>query len=421
MTQFKSEFLQVITERGFFNQCTNEEGYDAYLYECEKASKPAVAYLGSDPTGDSLHVGHLVPVMMMRWFQKMGHKPLMLVGGATARIGDPSGKDELRPFLSEETIAANVAGLKKSYNKFIRFDNTPTGATMVDNYDWFKDINYLEFLRDTGAYYSVNRMLAMESVKARLDREQHMTFLEFNYQLLQGYDFCELYHAYGCRAQMAGSDQWGNIVSGTELGRRKYNLELFGFTCPIITDSSGKKMGKSEGNAVWINEDKLPAYDYFQYFRNIGDADIGKCLRIFTDLPMDEVKRLEQLKDKEINEAKKILAFQATKLCRGEDAATQAAETARKTFEEGIAGGDLPFVDVSASIINDGIALTEMLVQLGMTASKGEAKRLIAQGGIKVNDVPVSGDNVMLTSGDIKDGQIKLSAGKKKHGLVKVG
>lgn len=419
MTQFKSEFLRILTERGFFNQCTNEQGFDDYLYECEKSGKPAVGYLGSDPTADSLHVGHLVPVMMMRWFQKLGHKPLMLVGGATARIGDPSGKDKLRPFMTPETIAHNIAGLKNSYAKFIRFDDTPSGAAIVDNYEWFKDINYLEFLRDVGTYYSVNRMLAMESVKARLDREQQMTFLEFNYQLLQGYDFCELYQKYGCRAQIAGSDQWGNITSGTELGRRKYDVELFGFTSPILTDSSGKKMGKSEGNAVWINDDKLPSYDYYQYFRNVGDADVGKCLRIYTDLPMDEVRRLENLQGVEINEAKKVLAFEATKLCRGEDAAQAAAETARKTFEERRAGDDLPGIDVSESELAEGIQVTEALVRLGLTASKGEAKRLMAQGGVRVNDVVVIEENPVLLKRDLKDGQIKISAGKKKHGLVK--
>lgn len=414
MTQFKSEFLRILTERGFYNQCTNEEGFDAYLYECEKTGKPAVGYLGSDPTADSLHVGHLVPVMMMRWFQKLGNRPIMLVGGATSRIGDPSGKDKLRPFMTPETIARNIAGLKSSYAKFIRFDDTENGAIVADNYDWFKDVNYLDFLRDVGTYYSVNRMLTMESVKTRLEREQQMTFLEFNYQLLQGYDFCQLYEKYGCRAQIAGSDQWGNITSGTELGRRKYDVELFGFTSPILTDSSGKKMGKSEGNAVWINEEKLSSYDYYQYFRNIGDAEVGKCLRIYTDLPMDEVRRLESLKDKEINEAKKILAFEATKLCRGEQAAAAAAETARKTFEEGAAGGDLPVIAFA-----ENLPLTEALVQLKLTASKGEAKRLIAQNGVKINDTAALGENIVLTAADLKDGQIKLSVGKKKHGLVK--
>ena len=261
MSQFKSEFFNLMVERGFYNQCTNETGFDTYLYECEKSGKPAVGYLGSDPTGDSLHVGHIVPLMMMRWFQKCGHKPLTLVGGATARIGDPSGKDKLRPFLDEATLQHNIEGLKKSFGKFLKFGDGANDAVMVDNWDWFKNVNYLEFLRDIGTCYSVNRMLTMESVKSRLDREQPMSFLEFNYMLLQGYDFTVLYNKYGCRVQIAGSDQWGNITSGTELGRRKYDVELFGFTSPIITDSNGKKMGKSEGNAVWINEEKLPSYN----------------------------------------------------------------------------------------------------------------------------------------------------------------
>ncbi|MCQ2914099.1 MAG: tyrosine--tRNA ligase [Alphaproteobacteria bacterium] len=409
---FKSTLLNILVERGFYNQCTNEQGFDDYLYDCEKSGKPAVAYCGSDPTGDSLHIGHIVPFMMLRWFQKCGNKPILLVGGATSRIGDPSGKDKLRPFLDEATIKHNIEGLKKSYSKFLRFDDSETSAMIVDNYDWFKNMNYLDFLRDIGTYYSVNRMLAMDSVKSRLDREQQMTFLEFNYMLLQGYDFCELYQKYGCRAQIAGSDQWGNITSGTELGRRRYDVELFGFTSPIITDSSGKKMGKSEGNAVWINDEKLPAYDYYQYFRNVGDADVGKCLRIFTELPMDEVKRLEALKDKEINEAKKVLAFEATKLCRGEEQALAAQQTAVATFEQGNAGGDLPTINAQE------IALTEALFQLKLVASKGDAKRMIAQNAVKINDVVVSDTNLQLNASSAVDGKIKLSVGKKKHGLV---
>ncbi len=417
MSTFKSQFFNIMVERGFYNQCTNEQGFDDYLYECEKSGKPAVGYLGSDPTGDSLHVGHIVPLMMMRWFQKCGHKPLTLVGGATARIGDPSGKDKLRPFLSEETLAENIKGLKKSFSKFLNFGNNANDAVMVDNWDWFKNINYLAFLRDIGTYYSVNRMLTMESVKSRLEREQPMSFLEFNYQLLQGYDFCELYQQYGCRAQIAGSDQWGNITSGTELGRRKYDVELFGFTSPIITDSNGKKMGKSEGNAVWINEEKLSSYDYYQYFRNIGDAEVGKCLRIYTDLPMEEVRRLEALKDQEINEAKKILAFEATKICRGEAEALAAQETAVKTFEQGMAGGDLPSIEVSQI---DGLSIIDAFLQLGFVESKGEARRLIKQSGLKLNDKVISDENYKLSAADLIDGQAKLSQGKKKHGLVKV-
>ena len=414
MTSFKSEFLNIMVERGFYNQCTTEQGFDEYLLECEKKGVPAVGYLGSDPTGDSLHIGHIVPLMMMRWFQKCGHKPLTLVGGATARIGDPSGKDKLRPFLDEETLSKNIQGLKKSFMKFLKFGDGKNDAIMVDNYDWFKNINYLEFLRDIGTCYSVNRMLTMDSVKTRLEREQPMSFLEFNYMLLQGYDFCVLMQKYGCRAQIAGSDQWGNIVSGTELGRRRYDTELFGFTSPILTDSSGKKMGKSEGNAVWINEEKLPAYDYYQYFRNVGDADVGKCLRIFTDLPIDEIKRLEALQDKEINEAKKILAFEATKICRGEQEATSAMETAIKTFETGSIGGDLPTINAS----KDGIGVLDAFVNLGFVASKGEARRLIKQSGLKLNDKVITNENYIITEKDIENGNIKLSQGKKKHGLL---
>ena len=415
MSTFKSEFMNIMLERGFYNQCTNEEGLDAYLYECEKAGKPAIGYLGSDPTGDSLHVGHIVPLMMLRWFQKCGHKPLALVGGATARIGDPSGKDKLRPFLSEETLAQNNIGLKKSFSKFLKFGDGPTDALMVDNWDWFKDMNYLAFLRDIGTYYSVNRMLTMDSVKSRLEREQPMSFLEFNYMLLQGYDFCELYQKYGCRAQIAGADQWGNITSGTELARRRHNVELFGFTSPIITDSNGKKMGKSEGNAVWINEDKLPSYDYYQYFRNIGDSEVKMCLSIYTDLPMSEVNRLAALQDKEINEAKKILAFEATKICRGEQAAVDAQETAVKTFEQGTAGGDLPSIDCT-----NGTGILDAFLSLGFVTSKGEARRLIKQAGLKLNDNVITDENYKLTANDLIDGKIKLSQGKKKHGLVKI-
>lgn len=413
MNKFKSEFMNIMYERGFYNQCTNETGFDEYLYECEKNGKPAIGYLGSDPTGDSLHVGHIVPLMMLRWFQKCGHKPITLVGGATARIGDPSGKDKLRPFLSEETLASNNLGLKKSFSKFLKFGEGATDAIMVDNWDWFKDINYLGFLRDVGTYYSVNRMLTMDSVKSRLEREQPMSFLEFNYMLLQGYDFCELFLIYGCRAQIAGADQWGNITSGTELGRRRHNVELFGFTSPIITDSNGKKMGKSEGNAVWINEEKLSSYDYYQYFRNIGDSEVKMCLSIYTDLPMDEVNRLSALQDKEINEAKKILAFEATKICRGEAEALLAQETAIKTFEQGTAAENLPTIECT-----DNISILDAFLQLGFVCSKGEARRLIKQSGLKLNDKVIADENYKLSNSDIIEGKIKLSQGKKKHGLV---
>ncbi len=417
MSKFKSEFFNIMVERGFYNQCTNEVGFDEYIAECEQKGIPAVGYYGSDPTGDSLHVGHIVPIMMLKHFQNLGHKPIMLVGGATARIGDPSGKDKLRPFLSEELIKHNIEGLKTSYKKFLKFDDSANGAILVDNWDWFKDINYLEFLRDIGTCYSVNRMLTMDSVKSRLEREQPMSFLEFNYQLLQGYDFCVLYQKYGCRSQIAGADQWGNITSGTELGRRRYNVELFGLTSHILTDSSGKKMGKSEGNAIWINDDKLSSYDYYQYFRNIGDSEVGKCLRVFTTLPMDEVRRLEALQDKEINEAKKILAYEATKLCRGEDEAKNAMETAIKTFEQGLTGQDLPVINAD---LNVGIGVLDAFLHIGFVASKGEARRLIKQSGLKLNDKVITDENYQITTADLVEGQVKLSQGKKKHGLIKL-
>lgn len=415
MAQLKSEFLNIMQERGFYNQCTNLEGFDNYLAECEKKSQPAVGYLGSDPTGDSLHVGHIVPLMMLRWFQKCGHKPIALVGGATARIGDPSGKDKLRPFLTEEVLQQNIKGLQDSFSRFLCFDNSANGAVMEDNWNWFKNVNYLEFLRDVGTCYSVNRMLTMDSVKTRLEREQPMSFLEFNYMLLQGYDFCHLYQKYECRSQIAGSDQWGNIVSGTELGRRKYNVELFGYTSPIITDSNGKKMGKSEGNAVWINDSKIPSYDYYQYFRNIGDAEVGKCLRIYTDLPIAEINRLENLQDKEINEAKKILAFEATKICRGEEQALSAQNTATKTFEQGCLGGDLPVLEMQS-----GCGILDAFVGIGFCASKGEARRLIKQGGLKLNDATITDENYRLCTDDVQNDQIKIALGKKKFGIIKL-
>ncbi len=416
----KSQFLNIMKERGFWNQCTNEEGLDDFLYEHEKNGTSAVGYLGSDPTADSLHVGHLVPVMIMRWFQKCGHKPIMLVGGATARIGDPSGKDALRPFLSDELIAQNCEGLKESYSYFIKFGEGKSDSIMVDNYDWFKDVNYIEFLRDIGTHYSVNRMLTMESVKQRLEREQPMSFLEFNYQLFQGYDFCVLNQKYGCKIQLAGADQWGNMISGIELGRRKYATELFGFTSPLLTDANGKKMGKSEGNAIWVRKDKLSSYDYYQYFRNANDADVGKLLRVFTELPMDEVTRLEALKDQEINEAKKILAFEATKLCRGEAEAIAAQETAIKTFEQGLSGDDLPSITVNQTELDAGISVIEAFKNLGLCESNGEVRRLIKQGGAKINGEKVDDENLLINSSFLQNGEIKLSSGKKKHALVKI-
>ena len=400
-------FFEELQQRGFINQCSDMDT----VHELLDHDKIAV-YLGSDPTADSLHVGHLVPIMMMRWLQKYGHKPIMLVGGATGRIGDPSGRDTSRPMMTEETLAKNIAGLKKSYSKFLHFGDGASDAIIVDNYDWMRGYTHLDFLAQYGLDFTIPRMLSMESVKKRL--ENGMSFLEFNYMTFQAVDFLTLYRKYNCVLQLCGADQWGNAIMGVELVRKKCGKEVYVLSTALLTDSNGNKIGKSAGNAVWVNEDKTSAYDYYQYFRNIGDTEVGKCLRIFTELPMDEVRRLEALKDKEINEAKKILAFEATKLCRGEEAAKAAAETARRTFEEGIAGGDLPTLAFTGDI-----ALTEALVQLKLTASKGEAKRLIAQSGVKVNDAVVSGDNIVLTAADMQNGQIKLSVGKKKHGLIK--
>ena len=391
--------------RGLIAQVTDE----AEIKEMVNNGK-ATFYIGFDPTEDSLHVGHFMALCLMKRLQEAGNKPIALIGGGTAMIGDPSGRTDMRQMMTKETIQPNVDCFKKQMSRFIDFSEGK--ALLVNNADWLLALNYVKLLRDVGACFSVNNMLRAECYKQRM--EKGLSFLEFNYMLLQGYDFCVLLQKYGCRAQIAGADQWGNIVSGTELGRRRYDTELFGFTSPIITDSAGKKMGKSEGNAVWINEDKLPAYDYYQYFRNIGDAEVGKCLRIFTDLPMDEVHRLEVLQDKEINEAKKILAFEATKICRGETEAAAAQETAVKTFEKGIAGDDLPTVSGTKA----GVGALDAFMALGFVASKGEARRLIKQAGLKLNDKVITDENYVITEKDIENGNIKLSQGKKKHGLL---
>ena len=397
-----------LVARGLIAQVTDEE-----LIKNLINNGKATFYIGFDPTADSLHVGHFMALCFMKRLQMAGNKPIALVGGGTGMIGDPSGKTDMRKMLTPEQIEHNCECFKKQMSKFIDFSDDK--ALFVNNADWLLKLNYVDLLREVGACFSVNNMLRAECYKQRMERG--LTFLEFNYMLLQGYDFCVLYNKYGCRAQIAGSDQWGNITSGTELGRRRYDVELFGFTSPIITDSNGKKMGKSEGNAVWINEEKLPSYDYYQYFRNIGDAEVGKCLRIYTDLPIDEIRRLESLKDKEINEAKKILAFEATKICRGETEATAAQDTAVKTFEMGVAGGDLPSLQKTSV---DGLSILDAFLEIGFVASKGEARRLIKQSGLKLNDKVISDENYVLSASDVVDGQVKLSQGKKKHGLIKV-
>ncbi|HNQ92245.1 MAG TPA: tyrosine--tRNA ligase [Alphaproteobacteria bacterium] len=416
MTQYKSDFLNIVAERGFIHQCSNFEGLDALL-----ASGPQSAYCGYDPTGKSLHVGHLVSIMMLHWFQQTGNKPYTLVGGATAMIGDPSFKDKTRPLLTKDEINANIESIKQSYSRFIRYGNGPIDASMVNNADWILGLNYMEFLRDYGTCFTINRMMSFDSVKLRLDREQPLTFLEFNYMIMQGYDFYHLYKTKNITIQMGGSDQWGNMINGVDLTHKKIGKEVFVLTVPLITTASGAKMGKTEGGAVWLNADMCSPYDYWQFWRNTEDADVGRFLKLFTTLPMDEIAKLESLKDAEINEAKKILAFEATKLCHGEAAANEAAETARKTFEQGGAGDNLPSITVPEDILKAGMTVIDALRETGLVESNGEAKRLIQGGGAKVNDASISDGAQLITVSDLTgNGYIKLSAGKKKHALIKL-
>ena len=415
MSTFKSAFLRSISERGFIHQCTDLEGLDATL-----AGGPIPAYIGFDCTADSLHVGSMVPIMLLRRLQQSGHKPIVLMGGGTTKVGDPTGRDSQRQMLSDADIARNMAGIKKVFEKFLTFGDGPTDAIMINNADWLDKIQYLEFLRDYGRHFSVNRMLSFESVKLRLDREQPMSFLEFNYMILQAYDFLEINRTHACRLQMGGSDQWGNIINGVELGRRVDGVDLFGLTAPLITTASGAKMGKTASGAVWLNEERLSAYDYWQFWRNTEDADVGRFLKLFTDLPLDEIRRLEALEGAEINDAKKILANAATALCRGADAARDAEETARLTFEQGQTGDALPSVDVPAARLAEGYSVADAMVETGLSASKGEARRLVKQGAVKINDAPLADPEAKLTADQAVDGQIKLSAGKKRHALVKL-
>ncbi|CAO3353762.1 tyrosine--tRNA ligase [Azospirillum melinis] len=412
-----SEFLRTLQDRGFIHQCTDFATLD------ERATKgPIVAYIGFDCTADSLHVGSLLPIMMLRWLQKTGHKPIVLMGGGTTKIGDPSGKDEARQLLTDEVIANNMAGIKRIFGRYLTFGDGPTDAVMANNADWLDELKYIPLLRDIGRHFTINRMMSFESVKLRLDREQPLTFLEFNYMILQAYDFVELKRRYGCTLQMGGSDQWGNIVNGVELGRRTDGADLFGLTTPLLTTSSGAKMGKTAAGAVWLTADKLSSYDFWQYWRNTEDADVGRFLRLYTELPLDEVARLESLQGAEINEAKKILANEVTKLAHGEEAALEAAETARRAFEEGAAAEGLPSIEVARADLEAGLAVVDLLVAAGLAASKGEARRLIKGGGAKLNDGPIADETVKATAVDLNaDGVVKLSAGKKRHALVKVG
>ena len=412
----KSDFLQVIIERGYLHQCTGLEELDA------KAAKgPITGYIGFDATADSLHVGSMVQIMLLRRLQQTGHRAIALMGGGTTKIGDPSFRDASRPLLDEAAIDKNLLGIRKVFDKFLKFGSGATDAIMVNNADWLDKLNYIEFLRDFGRHFSVNRMLSFDSVKLRLEREQPLTFLEFNYMILQAYDFVELSRRHKCSLQMGGSDQWGNIVNGVELGRRVDEADLFGLTSPLITTASGAKMGKTAAGAVWLNEEKLSSYDYWQYWRNTEDADVARFLKLFTDLPLSEIAKLEKLQGAEINEAKIVLANEATKLCHSAEAATAAAETARRTFVEGGLGAELPTVEIPAAELSAGIAAYELLRRSGLVASNGEARRLIKGGGARLNDAAIDDDNRKIGTADVNaEGVIKLSFGKKKHAVVKI-
>ncbi len=413
---YKSDFISTIVNRGFLHQCSDINALDKLAN-----GKIINAYIGFDATADSLHAGSLVPIMLLRKLQQAGHKPIVLMGGGTTKVGDPSGKDETRKLLDDEGIANNIAGIKGIFANFLTFGDGPTDAIMVNNDDWLKSINYIDFLRNYGKHFSINRMLAFESVKIRLEREQNLSFLEFNYMILQAYDFLELSRRNDCHLQMGGSDQWGNIINGIELARRCDDKQLFGLTVPLLTTASGAKMGKTAKGAVWLNEKRLSAYDYWQYWRNTEDADVGRFLRLFTDMPLAKIEELEKLEGSDINSAKKILAFEATKLCRGEDVANAAAKTAEKVFEQGGIGDELPMVEVKITELNAGIGLLGAFTLAGLTTSNGEARRFATQGAIKVNDIKINDIKYMITNNNINnDGVIKLSLGKKKHALIKV-
>jgi tyrosyl-tRNA synthetase len=413
MANFKSDFLRVMHERGHVHQCTDMEALD------EMAKKGVItAYIGYDPTADSLHVGNLAAIMMLHRLQQTGHRPVVLMGGGTAKVGDPSGKDETRQMMTDEKINSNIASIETIFSNYLNFGNGKTDAVMVNNADWLDNLGYIPFLREIGRHFTINRMLAFDSVKLRLDREQPLTFLEFNYMIMQGYDFVELNKRVGCTLQMGGADQWGNIVNGVELGRRMKNLELFGLTTPLIQTASGVKMGKTVNGAVWLKKERLAPYDYWQFWRNTEDADVGRFLKLFTDLPLDEIARLEKLKDAEINDAKKILAFEATKLAHGEAAAKAAADTAREVFEGGGgAGSELPVYEMT---INSTPSVIDVIVSAKVSASRGEAKRLIEQGGVRLNDMLVTSITTTVNAKDVDStGTARLSVGKKKHVLIK--
>jgi tyrosyl-tRNA synthetase len=414
MSGYKSDFLRTLDERGFIHQISDETGLDDLL--CKET---VTAYIGFDPTASSLHAGSLIQIMMLHWFQQTGHRAISLMGGGTGMVGDPSFKDEARQLMTVEKIEDNIASLKRCFSNYLDYDAADRAALMINNADWLRSINYLEFLRDVGRHFSVNRMLSFDSVKTRLDREQSLSFLEFNYMILQAYDFVVLNERYDCRLQMGGSDQWGNIVNGIDLGHKLGTPQLYALTSPLLTTSSGAKMGKSATGAIWLNPEMLSAYDFWQYWRNTEDADVSRFLKLYTTLPMDEIARLSALDGSEINEVKKILATEITAILHGRDAAEQAAETARKTFEEGGLSENLPTIEVPASELKAGIGMLGAFVQAGFAASNGEMRRHVKGGAVRVNDDQVSDERMTLTDSNLRDGVIKLSLGKKKHVLVK--
>jgi tyrosyl-tRNA synthetase len=416
MSAFKSDFMRIVHERGMVHQCSDSARLDELL-----SSGTRTAYIGFDCTADSLHIGHLLQIMLLRWWQKSGHKPIALMGGGTTKVGDPSGKDESRQLLTPELIDANLASIRKSFANYLTFGDGATDAVMVNNAEWLDTLLYIPLLRDVGRHFSVNRMLTMDSVRLRLERDQPLTFLEFNYMILQSYDYVELHKRYNCILQMGGSDQWGNIVMGADLGRRMAGAELFALTSPLLATSSGAKMGKSVAGAVWLNPERLAPYDFWQYWRNTEDDDVGRFLKLFTDLPLEEIARLDALKGQEINEAKKILATEVTALAHGKAVAEQAAETARQTFEEGVKADTLPTVQVPRTRLAAGIAAFELFHDAGLAASRTEARKLIKGGGGRLNDTPIASDTAIIDEGDLDtEGTLKLSAGRKRHVLVRV-
>ena len=411
----KSDFMRVMMERGFLADCTDYQGLDEALI---KGVVPG--YIGFDATAKSLHVGSLIQIMMLRWLQKTGHKPITLMGGGTTKVGDPSFRADERPLLTSAQIDDNIDGIKQVFAKYISYEDGPTGALMLNNAEWLDELNYLDFLRDIGRHFSVNRMLSFESVKSRLDREQSLSFLEFNYMILQAYDFLELNRRYGCLIQFGGSDQWGNIVNGIDLTRRVLDHQIYGLTSPLLTTSDGKKMGKSADGAVWLNSDMRSPYEFWQFWRNTTDADVGRFLKLYTELPIEECDRLGALEGSEINDAKIILANEVTTLCHGAEAAAAAEATAREVFEKGGIGDDLPTIALTSDEVGDGISIVQLIVRSGLAKTGKEAKRLIAENGAKIDDAPLTDAGLMIDTSALSS-PIKLSAGKKRHALVKLG